>query len=69
MPHVVIVHATVPTEDPDATITAVKAALRRLDPPAGADEETAEAPAPAPIRWQVAAVRREAATTGVWRPS
>ncbi len=69
MPYVVIIHATVPTEAPDEAIATVKAELHRLDPPAGADEETAEAPAPAPIRWQVAAVRREAATTGVWRPS
>ncbi len=68
MPHVVIVHATVPTEDPDEAIAAVQAELRRLDPAGSTDEDTAATTAPTPTRWQVAAVRREAASTGVWRP-
>ncbi len=84
MPQVVSVQFTVPTEDPDEAIATVKAMLGRLDQ-ADPGTTLGDSSAPTPLRcgvrdaptgdetpapqWRVSSVRREAATTGVWRPS
>ncbi len=69
MPQVVSVQFTVPTEDPDEAIATVRAVLSQLDQ-AGADARTADDSTPvATPPWRVSSVRREAASTGVWRPS
>ncbi len=69
MPQVVSVQFTVPTEDPDEAIATVKATLRQLDR-AGTDAPANDNTTPvATPPWRVSSVRREAATTGVWRPN
>ena len=69
MPQVVNVQFTVPTEDPDEAIATIKATLSQLDQ-ADTDAPTADATTPvATPPWRVSSVRREAATTGVWRAS
>ncbi len=69
MPQVATTQSTGPTEDPDEAIATVKATLGRLDQ-AGTDAPTAGDSTPAATPpWRVSSVRREAATSGVWRPS
>lgn len=69
MPQVVTAQFTIPTENPDEVIATVKGTLDRFDQ-AGTDAPTAGDSTPvATPPWRVSSVRREAATTGVWRPN